>query len=516
MAIITYKTKVGDVYQSANDPISSPYTPPVTDTTTGTQTTQSNQDTSVIPASNLNQQGINIQDKNTYDSFVANYNAILKGGMDGLKTGTKAEEKADTATGVNGTTGTSSITGAPKKDYVQKIKDIMGITDESTTNTADLYAQREKESGLLESKKRKNDLQARLDSIMAQSQANQLALEGQGRGIPSSIIGGQQAKMARETAIQALPLQAQLAAEQGNIEFAQERLNTLFKLETDDLDREYQRNKDLRDKAYQLASDEEKTALAQAQLKDDRAWETQKSFMKDRTDYAQEAISGGQGALATKIANAKDADELNSLIGQISGAKSNGTDMTTRQNVVFNSIIGKSNAINSADATFNVAKATAERVKADPKNAQTQLSNLYQYVKTLDANSAVREGEVSLASGTGSLLEKIQKTLESYKSGSTVGSELAIKMADEATALADAWLAESSRQQNALRSQARTNGIEQEFVDTIGYTNELNKTGSEDKNKETPIAPKDEDTFNSVMSEPGYFDNLWSALSGKK
>lgn len=153
-------------------------------------------------------------------------------------------------------------------------------------------------------------------------------------------------------------------------------------------------------------------------------------------------------------------------------------DMTPRQNIVFNSIMTKYEAINKANSTFNVAKDTADRLISNPKNAQAQLSNLYQYVKTLDSNSAVREGETQLAKDTGSLLNRLQAAEEKYlKDGATVGSDLAVKMANEAKRLADAWLLESKSQQNLLRARARTNQIEQEFVDTIDYAEQLDAGG---------------------------------------
>ena len=151
-------------------------------------------------------------------------------------------------------------------------------------------------------------------------------------------------------------------------------------------------------------------------------------------------------------------------------------DMTPRQNIVFNSLMAKSNAISDAATTFNVAKATATRLKQDPENAQAQLSNLYQYVKTLDSNSAVREGETQLAKDTGSLLNKLQSAAQSIDNGSIVGSDLAVKMADEAIRLSDAWLLESNKKQNRLRAQAAQNKIEQQFVDTINYGEELNSS----------------------------------------
>jgi hypothetical protein len=79
-----------------------------------------------------------------------------------------------------------------------------------------------------------NNYTSQLNQITASSQAQQLALEGQGRGQTESFVGGEQARINREAAIAALPVQAQLAAAQGNLDFAQKQLNTVFTLRQQD------------------------------------------------------------------------------------------------------------------------------------------------------------------------------------------------------------------------------------------------------------------------------------------
>ncbi len=93
-----------------------------------------------------------------------------------------------------------------------------------------------KESGINTYRKEYNDISAQLNTIQSNAEAEALGLEGQGRGITESIIGGQQAQIRREAAIQALPLQAQLAAAQGNVELAQSNLNMLMQVKMKDID----------------------------------------------------------------------------------------------------------------------------------------------------------------------------------------------------------------------------------------------------------------------------------------
>lgn len=77
---------------------------------------------------------------------------------------------------------------------------------------------------------------SQLNTLTASRDAEMLKLEGQGRGQTSGFIGGEQARINREAAIQALPIQAQLAAAQGNLEMAKSHVDSLFQMKLKDID----------------------------------------------------------------------------------------------------------------------------------------------------------------------------------------------------------------------------------------------------------------------------------------
>jgi len=105
---------------------------------------------------------------------------------------------------------------------------------------ADDYMRAQRDLGKDEFQRQVNDYSAQINAITAKATADQLRVTGQGRGIPEPIIGGQQAQIAKEAAIKVLPLQAQLAAAQGNLEMAQENLNTWYKIRVQDVENDYQ------------------------------------------------------------------------------------------------------------------------------------------------------------------------------------------------------------------------------------------------------------------------------------
>src|SRR3990167_818152 len=164
---------------------------------------------------------------------------------------------------------------------------------------------------------RLNALNAQLNAISTESKATQERLleEATGRGITVGGLQPMQASELRKSALAALPIQAQvygaqadLQAAQGDTEgarqtlaLAQGRLDTIFKLKSDDITNTYNYWKDLRDKVFTFATEAEKTKLAAQQKEDDR----KQAEQKDRVDNAQaismKAMENGQAELAAQI-----------------------------------------------------------------------------------------------------------------------------------------------------------------------------------------------------------------------
>lgn len=102
-----------------------------------------------------------------------------------------------------------------------------------------------------------------LNTVVANAQAAQLAVTGQGRGIPETIIGGQQAQIAKEAAIQALPLQAQIAAATGDLTLAQEYRQQITAVLTEEANNNYDYKKTLFSAVWNYATEKEKRILDQ-------------------------------------------------------------------------------------------------------------------------------------------------------------------------------------------------------------------------------------------------------------
>lgn len=172
---------------------------------------------------------------------------------------------------------------------------------QAPVSTADEYAQAKSDSGVVAGQQAVNTYQAQLNAITAKAQSDKLSLVGTGNGVPNPIIGGQQAEIDREAAIQALPVAAQLAAAQANLTLAQDNLDTLFKLRSEDAQAKLSYSNNLVTAVYNYATDTQKTQLAAIQKTNDQNF----SLMTNNLNYAQSlataAIHNGQPGIAAQL-----------------------------------------------------------------------------------------------------------------------------------------------------------------------------------------------------------------------
>ena len=148
-----------------------------------------------------------------------------------------------------------------------------------------------------------NSLQNQITAITSTRDANQLRLEGQGRGVTDTIIGGQQAKIGREAAIQALPLQAQLAAAQNDLDSARSYLNQLFTAKTQDATNEYNYRTQLNASVYSFLDGQEKRAMDANNRKLDREFGVEQANIAFQRTLGMQALEFGQNDLISGISN---------------------------------------------------------------------------------------------------------------------------------------------------------------------------------------------------------------------
>lgn len=241
------------------------------------------------------------------------------------------------STTVDTTTPQTSQFGSDMDVALKKRQEIIG----EAPSAEEIYYRRERELGIAEKQKTVNAYQTQLNQIEAEAKAKQLSIEGQGRGIPEVIIGGQQAQIAREAAIKALPVQALLSAAQGNLTFAQQRLDTLARLELQDAQMAYQTKKDAFTFAYDYATDQQKIRLAQAEKVADRQWEMEKMNIEDKKEWAKLALTvGNTDIYKTVMAIDPSSPNYTSQISKAVGNLASSTEIPSQYQGMLDTILG--------------------------------------------------------------------------------------------------------------------------------------------------------------------------------
>lgn len=109
------------------------------------------------------------------------------------------------------------------------------------------------------------------------------------------------------------------------------------------------------------------------------------------------------------------------------------------------------------------AKAIADQVIADPSKATNQMAALYMFVKNLDPDSAVREGETALAQRTQSYFDTFKASLTRLAAGQVLGPTTAKELAEATKRLIVAWDETASKRTKQYQSQADVTGVGEQF-----------------------------------------------------
>lgn len=166
---------------------------------------------------------------------------------------------------------------------------------------ADQYAQLEQQSGIQQKRERVQALSDQLNTVTANANAQALGLTGQGRGIPEAILGGQQAQIFKEAAIQALPIQAQLSAATGDLNLAQDHLQQMFGLVSKDIQSQYEWRTNLINTAYDFASKQQQIKLDARKTAENQAFSVATNNLNYVQGLATSAFNNGSPNVGAKL-----------------------------------------------------------------------------------------------------------------------------------------------------------------------------------------------------------------------
>ena len=163
-------------------------------------------------------------------------------------------------------------------------------------------------------------INAQLQGITAEAQAQNLALEGQARdtgttATTATFLNRQQNEVNRQAAIKALPLQAQaliaqakISSAQGDVDtanqtlaIAQSKFDTVFKLKSDYATQVYNYKKEQRDRIFDYLTTKEKQRLDRLQKEDDQKYQEGRDNLNLAQSWVAEAMKVGLPDVASKL-----------------------------------------------------------------------------------------------------------------------------------------------------------------------------------------------------------------------
>lgn len=284
---------------------------------------------------------------------------------------------------------------------------------------ADLYEQELSKSGVTESQKKLNELQAQLGGMTAETQAKQLAMREQ--GISAGAIQGRNVAEERQLAIRALPLQAQIAAEQGNLKIAQDRLNTVFQLKSQDAQNQYNYKSKLIDSVYEFATKQEQERLDEKKIANQQAFQLSSQNRNDANQWAIKALESGDSELMGEI-NALDA---NSPTFQTDLAK-----LTARIQIPL-----EGNTLDDQMKMLQIQKLQKELSGGGGSGINETPENIIAYAQQYASTGLIPTG---LPKGTFGLVSQVAKDLPKVD-GTIVDNNTGIKSSKLSSAQADGF-----------------------------------------------------------------------------
>jgi hypothetical protein len=172
------------------------------------------------------------------------------------------------------------------------------------------YSQLEKDLQIRQKEQTVNDLTTTQNTILAQGNADIMAIRNQSsqEGGTVGILSAREDAINRSVAIKVLPIQAQLAAAQGNLTLAQNRLDTLLTLRMKDAETKYTNKIKLLDATYSFMNEQQKIQADAIAEKAAMDWEREKLDITQEHDIELKnvGLGGGNEAPTVKTINGVD------------------------------------------------------------------------------------------------------------------------------------------------------------------------------------------------------------------
>lgn len=319
---------------------------------------------------------------------------------------------------------------------------------------------------------REQELAQRIKDIETGSTTAQLGLEGQGRGITQDILSKQGAAIQRRETIAKLPLvnelntlvsqrSSQIDAVKSQLDLTSQNLNILTELQK--MTQPDVIGSPTVDKASGnvfVYTRNPQTGQITQSVVGRVSPETTKEYVQTGTytnSQNQRVLYGvtPDGRIEQQVLGG---EQLPASLVPKPGVE--GTPLSTTQVNTFNRFAEKLNsseAIKALDRANNLQNIVAA-VKQNPAGASNQLALIYSYIKGLDTDSAVREGEIDLVQSIQPYLRKYQTAFERVTNGKLINEKTALEIANGAETVINSIRSTARNKIASFDEQARRNG----------------------------------------------------------
>lgn len=194
--------------------------------------------------------------------------------------------------------------------------------------------------------------------------------------------------------------------------------------------------------------------------------------------YARQEKNAGRTPLSFDEYQTRDANRKVSLANAAAGA---GTGLNSKQVAVFNSLVDKLNKspLVAANDRAVTLEATTNALESDKQNSSLQISFIYSLIQALDTyQSAVREGEISLVSGTQGVSDKIANLPAKIAGGSVLSERKVQEYINVARLVKGAIKTGADTKIKSFEAQAKTAGVGDAFSEYIDEVSDIQSTAS--------------------------------------
>lgn len=220
----------------------------------------------------------------------------------------------------------------------------------------------------------------------------------------------------------------------------------------------------------------------------------------------------------------EDANRKRQIVNLNSGG------LTSQENSSFLGITNKYQADSIVNAAIKAGQiqAMADQIIKNPNNTSNQLMSLYLFVKNLDPDSAVREGELALANQTQSYQQQYGNYLARVSKGQVLDPAAAKELAEATKRLVSSWQDTAQKKTKLYRAQAKNsspnvgNAFDSYIMDSMLFptTGEVlgEKSAASLGDSRGGIQdyltsnPQDKDKVKALLEKLGNSEDAWAVI----